>query len=298
MIINFNYYQIFYYVAETQNISAAANQMYISQPTVSRAIQALEQSLGCTLMTRSKQGIKLTEEGLFLYEYVKKAFANISFAESHFQNTHDLNQASLSIGSTEYVFKRFLLPYIVELEKEFPGIQLSVNTFISGKTQLEMLNNGRMDISIFMSPTPLMDDPSIITNPLAAFPCALIAPPERIDLLNKTISFKDLEQEPFIGWIDATSGQLYMNTVFQKYHMSVLPKYTVCSSTAVVSMVENNLGFGIIPKASADEAVKNGRVLAVSLEEPLPYRQIIAMTSKNFPHHPVRDLFLKRILDS
>ena len=81
MIINYEYYQIFYYVAKNKNITVATNQLFLSQSTVSRVIQNLERDLGCTLLIRSKQGLSLTEEGKFLYEHVKKAFSFISIAE-------------------------------------------------------------------------------------------------------------------------------------------------------------------------------------------------------------------------
>ena len=71
--ISLSGYQIFNKVAETGNISAAARELFISQPAVSKSIQKLENGLGCRLFLRSTRGVTLTEEGLLLYEHVASA---------------------------------------------------------------------------------------------------------------------------------------------------------------------------------------------------------------------------------
>ena len=78
---NLNYYKIFYETAKNGSISKAAESLYISQPAVSKSVTKLEQSLGHTLFIRSKKGVRLTEEGQTLFEYLKKAFDSIDTAE-------------------------------------------------------------------------------------------------------------------------------------------------------------------------------------------------------------------------
>lgn len=73
MSVSYDYYKIFYYVAKYRNITAAANALFLSQPTVSRTIQNLETELGCQLFIRSKKGVVLTPEGEILYRYVSRA---------------------------------------------------------------------------------------------------------------------------------------------------------------------------------------------------------------------------------
>ena len=65
MIANLNNYVIFYTVAKTGNISKAANQLYISQPAISKSISKLESELGTALFSRSSRGVALTEEDRF-----------------------------------------------------------------------------------------------------------------------------------------------------------------------------------------------------------------------------------------
>ena len=78
---NFNLYHIFYTVAKCRNISAAARELYISQPAISKAISKLEQSLGTTLFYRSSRGVSLTEPGEILFVQVENAFQAITQGE-------------------------------------------------------------------------------------------------------------------------------------------------------------------------------------------------------------------------
>ena len=57
MDINYEYYKIFYYVAKTASISAAAKELCVSQPAVSQAVKSLEQAIGINLFIRTKKGV-------------------------------------------------------------------------------------------------------------------------------------------------------------------------------------------------------------------------------------------------
>ena len=71
--MNYDYFRIFYYVGKHKNITRAANELYSSQPALTRAIQNLERELGCRLFVRTKTGVEFTNEGQRLFEYVNIA---------------------------------------------------------------------------------------------------------------------------------------------------------------------------------------------------------------------------------
>ena len=79
---NLEYYKVFYYVASLGGLTAAANQLNISQPAVSQAMKQLELSLGTKLCARTAKGVKLTREGEVLYTYCKTAYEQLELGES------------------------------------------------------------------------------------------------------------------------------------------------------------------------------------------------------------------------
>ena len=79
--INFEHYKIFYYVAKFQNITMAANYLFLSQPSISRCVKNLEDELGCKLFVRSKKGVELTTGGEMLFKHISIACKHIFSAE-------------------------------------------------------------------------------------------------------------------------------------------------------------------------------------------------------------------------
>ena len=68
MISDLNLLHVFYVVANEESFSKASEKLYISQPAVSQNIKSLEDSVGFQLFTRAKKGVKLTQEGLEIYD--------------------------------------------------------------------------------------------------------------------------------------------------------------------------------------------------------------------------------------
>ena len=81
MNISLEYYKIFYYTAQCRSISAAAQQLSISQPAVSQGIRQLEKQLGTQLFIRTPKGVRLTSEGDMLFAYVSRGYESIQAGE-------------------------------------------------------------------------------------------------------------------------------------------------------------------------------------------------------------------------
>ena len=71
MNVNFEYYKVFYHVCAHGSLTAAAQELCISQPAVSQAVRQLEKEAGTKLFFRTSKGVQLTREGELLYHYVK-----------------------------------------------------------------------------------------------------------------------------------------------------------------------------------------------------------------------------------
>lgn len=74
--MNYEHCKIFYCVGKHKNITKAANELYSSQPAVSRAIMSLENELGCRLFIRNKNGVEFTHEGQTLFNYASIAYTS------------------------------------------------------------------------------------------------------------------------------------------------------------------------------------------------------------------------------
>lgn len=144
---NLNYYKIFYETARCGNISKAAENLYISQPAVSKSISKLEQSLSHTLFIRSKRGVKLTEEGQTLYEHIAKAFDTIDQAEKKLIQISELGIGQLRIGASTSLCKHILLPYLQGFIDANPHVKVSIDCNPTYET-LKQLKEDKIDIGL------------------------------------------------------------------------------------------------------------------------------------------------------
>lgn len=293
MVTSYDNYQIFYYVAENKNITAAANQLFLSQSTVSRAIQSLERDLGCTLMIRSKQGITLTEAGNYLYNNVKRAFTFISHAESHLNNIKELKYGFLRIGATEVTLQYYLLPFLQMFEKEYPNIHINLSLTYP-QPAIEQLNSGLLDLAIMT--TPYVEDVTIKKTSLVDFQDILICSAAYAKRFPEPVDFFKLQNEPFILLENGTSARAHVEEFCAKQHVTIFPKYEIGSTPMILHMVERGLGIGFIPQVYAREKLKSGEIAEIKLKTPLPSRAVCSLTSKSFPIHTARDVFLSLLL--
>ncbi len=144
---NLNLYHIFHTVAKYGNISAAANQLFISQPAISKSISRLEQNLGVTLFIRSSRGVSLTPEGEILQKQIDNAFASIRQGEELLRKAGELGMGHLSIGVSTTLCRYVLLPCLRAFIHQNPHIRISVSCQSSNQT-IKSLENGEIDIGL------------------------------------------------------------------------------------------------------------------------------------------------------
>ena len=159
---NLNLYYIFYTVAECKNISAAAKELYISQPAISKAISKLESNLSTTLFIRNSRGVSLTQEGEYLYNQVKHAFVCIRNGEERIKKMNELGVGHITIGVSTTLCKFVLLPYLNEYIKKNPHIKIKICCQTSSET-ITALENGSIDIGFIGLPEKIK---GFVSSPL------------------------------------------------------------------------------------------------------------------------------------
>ena len=177
MIGNLNNYVIFHTVAKAGNISKAANQLYISQPAISKSISKLEAELGTALFSRSSRGVVLTEEGQVLYEYVERAFDALNMGEENLKNYKELGIGHIRIGVSTSLCKHILLDYLKDFIRENPNIKFSIDCHSTVNT-IKLLRNEDIDIGLICN-TELPK--GIVYSPVKEIHDVFVASPEYLD---------------------------------------------------------------------------------------------------------------------
>lgn len=141
-------------VARERTIVGAAKFLHVTQPTLSRQLQDLEEELGQQLFLRSNRTITLTPEGHFLRKRAEEILEIVNRTESDFNAMGENIGGSVHIGGGESKAMRLIAETIGELQEDYPDIRCSL---YSGNAEdvMERLDKGLLDFGILIQPVDI-----------------------------------------------------------------------------------------------------------------------------------------------
>lgn len=141
--------QYFLAVAREQNISAAAQSLHLTQPTLSRQLRELEEALGKQLMIRGNRKITLTEEGMLLRKRAEEILELADRTEKEIMQSADTVSGDIYIGTGETDGVRQIARTAHQLQQSYPGIHFHI---VSGDAVdvCERLDKGLLDFGVLL----------------------------------------------------------------------------------------------------------------------------------------------------
>lgn len=141
-------------VAREQNITAAAESLHVTQPTLSKQLMDLETDLGCKLFERGKRKITLTEEGVFLRQRAQEIVDLAEKTEAAFVSTHETVTGDVYIGCGETQGMRGIIKIMKLMQDTHPDVRFHL---YSGNDEdvSERLETGLVDFGLFVGSTRL-----------------------------------------------------------------------------------------------------------------------------------------------
>ena len=134
-------------VAREENMSRAAEQLHVTQPTLSKALKALEDELGKKLFTRHSFSIALTEEGELLRSRAEDLLSMADKIEREFSSLDDITGGDIYFGLAESYQIRYLAREVHAFKKLYPDLRYHIT---SGDTEqvTEKLDKGLLDFAV------------------------------------------------------------------------------------------------------------------------------------------------------
>ena len=279
MNIDYELYRIFYVVANNGNITKASEELLISQPAISKAIKNLEDQLGGQLFTRTKRGVILTNEGRQFYNYIKQAIEYINNAENKFTDLINLETGCIRIGISATLTKEFLLPYLKVFHEKYPKIDIQIITDLTTE-MIPKLRNGLIDIIFFNNNGTSFGDDIEIEKCQKIQDCFVVNK-NYIDLVNKELSLKDLNNYPLILQPKGSNARAFIDNVARNNNVVLKPNMELASFTLVVEFTKIGLGIGYVTKEYIGNALKDKELYELKIKEKIPSRNVGFMLSKN-----------------
>lgn len=138
-------------VAKEQSFTKAAEQLHITQPTLSRQMTALEDELGITLFLRNGKRTTLTDEGILLK---RRALEILNLEEKtlkELKGKEDVVEGTITIGCGEFAAVETLARICKTYKEKYPLVQIALHT-ATADTVYEMMKKGLVDIVLFLEP--------------------------------------------------------------------------------------------------------------------------------------------------
>lgn len=229
-------------VAELEHMGKAAEQLYISQPHLSRIIASLEEEIGVPLFDRLGRGIRLNNCGKLYYEYTLKIFTLLDESVNNVRDEYSRGQAQLIIGTNTATY----LPNLFSIfRKEKPDINIKQYSFSRNKL-LQYLKTEKIDFNILCPPS---NGINLISIPIHKEPGVIIYPKEHWLNNKEKISLDALSGENFVGVNLGYGVRDAVEMMFEKN--SFKPTYVIetADSALIKQYVKEGLGIGIVPKS-------------------------------------------------
>lgn len=138
-------------VAKEQSFTKGAEQLHITQPTLSRQLSALEEELGTPLFIRSGRNITLTDEGVLLKRRALEIIALEERTIDEIRGTEELIDGTITIGCGEFAAVKTLAQICKIYKEKYPLVQIAIHT-ATADTIYEMMSKGLVDIGLFLEP--------------------------------------------------------------------------------------------------------------------------------------------------
>ena len=292
MNISMEYYKIFYNVAKQGSVTKAAKELCLSQPAVSQALKALEDSLGTVLFVRKSKGVELTTEGSMLYEYVKRGYEQIKLGEEKIKQMLNLDVGEIRIGASDMTLQFYLLPYLEKFHSMHPNIKVHVTNAPTPLT-IDHLLAGRIDFGVVSTPFELDNRFRVFKG--RKIRDIFVAGNRFIDLKDKQLDYSVLREYPLISLEKNTSTRRYVDQFLMKNNVVLNPEFELATSAIVTQFAVRNLGIGCVVEDFAYEEISNGRLFQLQFEKEIPQREICIITDQKVPMSKSAATFLSLI---
>lgn len=254
--------EIFKAIVDTGRFTAAAQRLYVAQPSVTQQIQLLEQELGEPLFIRQKnRKVEMTEAGIILNHHAELILRECQMARMEISALSREPVGQIRIGLGGHQLATMLLPVLSAFRKRFAKVSVDL---VNGTTPhlLDLLKTNRLDLAVVNFPVEARE----LRNELL-FNEELVVVVQSSDPLasRKSISPADISSLPLVLYDQSTSTRQRLDAFFRKEKIEPNVVFELSSVELMKKMVEMGLGATVIPASAvlADSSHDGLRALRI-----------------------------------
>lgn len=288
--------EVFLQVTRLHSFSKAADALYLTQPTVSAHVAALEEELGTQLVVRSTRELRLTAAGQVLSRYAAEILGLCQRADQDVRTVASSISGTLSIAAST-VPSQYLLPQVLPLLRQrYPEVFFQIRQGDSSQVTQWMTENGA-ELGVVGAPVqrvgllcvPFFTERLVIATPNTT----------EYQALKGQMTPDVLKRAPFLVR-EPGSGTRKQSEQYLK-GVGVDPKSLILaaqleSTESILQGVKNGLGISILSGCAAREAAEEGKILVFAPESHYLERQFYLLYRRSSPLSPVATMLVEELL--
>lgn len=235
--------KIFEVVARHLSFTRAAEELFLTQPSVSVQIKQLTRTVGLPLFEQIGKRLYLTDAGQKLYTTCQEIFEQLDQCEMAIADLQGLKQGQLRLvvlTTTKYFLPRFLGPFC----DRYPGIEISLK-FANHERVLQYLKDNQADLYMVSQLPETID---IVSEPILENPLVVLAPQNHPLTAAKNISLQQLAQEPFILREPGSGTRKAMLQQFDQQGLEIKVRLELSSNEAIKQAIIAGLGLSVLSR--------------------------------------------------
>ena len=261
-MLNFNQLRVFYHAAKNLNFTAAANELFITQPAVTYQMKAFEEFCNLKLFKKRARRLFLTDEGRALFEYTEKIFQYEKEIENAIEDMRELKRGVLSLGTTK-AYARYFMPLMLStFHKNYPNIKIQLNEGSSLEMTYSLLDF-KIEVAVIAQAGEL---PEVDFFPFSKEEMALIVAPGHHFTKKKAIAIKDLANEPFIMKEKGSGTRKLVEQLFSNENCSPDILMETSNTEFIKQLVQRGEGISFLVKEAVAAEIKEKKLVQVALK--------------------------------
>jgi DNA-binding transcriptional LysR family regulator len=269
--------EAFLEVARRQNLSRAADALFVSQPTVTARLQNLEADLDEQLFVRTRRGMRLTEAGQAYLPYAERAVQALLDGRERLRELRRGSAGTLVLGAPPTVSTYTLPLLLAHFTAEHPSARLVVKTGTSEEI-LAMVLEDQVQVGLMRAVAhPEVESVAVYSDTLV-----LIAGPEHPLADRSRLRLAELAGETVVLFGRSSSYRDFTAAIFRQAGMLTGSVMELDNIEAAKKMVERGLGIALVPHSAVGAELARGSLRLIDLADaPTAKREIVAVRRRD-----------------
>jgi len=253
--------KVFEAVARHNSFTRAAEELFLTQPTVSMQVKQLAKAVGLPLFEQVGKRLYLTTAGKELFGTCKELFEKLSLFESTIADLKGLKRGALRLSVITTA--KYIIPRLLGLfSQRYPGIDISLKVTNHERISDRLLTN--QDDIYVMSQLP--QDFDIAIHPFLENPLVVLAPRSHPLVKEKNIPLKRLADELFIMREPGSGTRQAVQKLFDEHGISVRVKLELGSNEAIKQAIAGGLGISVLSRHTLTSESMNREIAILDVE--------------------------------